>query len=136
MEAACKGAYEKGAQTVGLNIVLPFEQHPNTFITPALCFNFHYLSVRKMHFFLRAKALLAFPGGFGTLDELFEAITLVKMKKMKRIPIILFGREYWKQLINFDYLAQNGFISPEDIELLTIVDDANEAWEAITEFYQ
>ena len=135
MEAACKGAFLEGAETVGLNIVLPFEQHPNQYVSPKYCFNFHYFSVRKMHFLLRARALVAFPGGFGTLDELFEALTLVQTKKMTAIPIVLFGTEFWTKLINFEHLIDNGLISERDVDLFKMVDDAQSAWDHVTKFY-
>jgi uncharacterized protein (TIGR00730 family) len=136
MAAACKGAFEKGAKTIGMNIVLPFEQTPNPFITPELSFNFHYFSVRKMHLLARAKGLVVFPGGFGTLDELFEAITLVQTRKMKSIPIILVGVSFWNSLLNFDHLVNSGFISPEDVHVFSIVETAVEAWERILHFYE
>ncbi|KAJ3348144.1 Bifunctional polymyxin resistance protein ArnA [Kappamyces sp. JEL0680] len=137
------GAVQAGAKTVGLNIVLPFEQKPNDYVTPGLqsplmlelCFNFHYFSVRKMHFLIRCRALVAFPGGFGTLDELFEALTLIQTKKMKQIPIVLFGKSFWTSLVNFDCLIENGVISPSDTGLFKMVDTAQEAWDAIVNFY-
>lgn len=131
MEAANRGAHDVGAKNIGLNIVLPHEQQPNPYITPELCFQFHYFAVRKMHFLYRAKALVAFPGGLGTLDELFEALTLAQTEKMKKIPIILFGEAFWRKLINFDYLVELGTISPEDLSLFQYVDTAEEAWEVI-----
>ena len=135
MEAANRGAHELGAQSLGLNIALPHEQHPNPYITPNLCFKFHYFALRKMHFMMRAKALVAFPGGFGTLDELFEVITLVQTKKAKPVPIVLFGTDYWKRLLNFDVLVEEGAISPEDLNLVQYCDDPVEAWEFIRNFY-
>ena len=135
MEAANRGAHELGAQSVGLNIALPHEQYPNPYITPNLCFKFHYFALRKMHFMMRAKALVAFPGGFGTLDELFEVITLVQTKKAKPVPIVLFDTHYWKRLINFDVLVEEGAISPEDLNLFQYCDDPVEAWEFIRNFY-
>ena len=135
MEAANRGAAEMGALTVGLNIALPHEQSANPYVTPSLSFKFHYFAIRKMHFMMRAKALVAFPGGFGTLDELFEVITLVQTRKAKPVPIVLFGTDYWKRLINFDVLVEEGAISPEDLKLLTYVDEPQEAWEAIRLFY-
>ena len=135
MEAANRGAHDVGAPNVGLNIALPHEQQANPYITPELCFKFHYFALRKMHFLMRAKALLAFPGGFGTLDELFEVLTLVQTKKAKPVPILLFGTDYWKRLINFDVLVEEGTISPEDLELFQYVDDPQVAWEAILRFY-
>ncbi len=128
MEASNRGAHESGAKSIGLNIVLPFEQHPNPYITPELCFQFHYFAIRKMHFLMRAKALIAFPGGFGTMDELFEALTLVQTKKIKPIPILLFGRDYWKRLIDFEMFVEEGYISPEDLDLFHFVETAEEAW--------
>ena len=136
MEAANRGAHELGAPTVGLNIVLPHEQSGNAYITPSLNFKFHYFALRKMHFMMRAKALVAFPGGFGTLDELFEVVTLVQTGKAKALPIILFGSDYWKRLINFDVLVEEGTISPQDLELLHYVDEPQEAWNIIKRFYQ
>ena len=136
MEAANRGAHDEGALSVGLNIALPHEQHHNPYITPSLCFKFHYFAIRKMHFMMRAKALVAFPGGFGTLDELFEVITLVQTRKAKPVPIVLFGTNYWKRLINLNLLVEEGVISPEDVQLLTYVDDVDAAWAAIQGFYQ
>ena len=135
MEAANRGAFELGTPTVGLNIALPHEQHANPYVTPTLSFKFHYFALRKMHFMMRAKALVAFPGGFGTLDELFEVITLVQTKKAKPVPIVLFGTDYWKRLINFDVLVEEGAISPEDLNLFRYCDDPVEAWEFIRNFY-
>ena len=136
MEAANRGAHELGAPTVGLNIVLPHEQSGNKYITPSLNFKFHYFALRKMHFMMRAKALVAFPGGFGTLDELFEVITLVQTGKAKALPIVLFGSNYWKRLINFDVLIDEGAISPQDLKLFHYVDEPQEAWNIIRSFYQ
>jgi uncharacterized protein (TIGR00730 family) len=135
MEAANRGAHEMGALTPGLNITLPHEQRANPYVTPSLSFKFHYFATRKMHFMMRAKALVAFPGGFGTLDELFEVITLVQTKKAKPVPIILFGTDYWKRLINMDVLVEEGAISPGDLDLLKYTDDPEEAWEFIRTFY-
>ena len=135
MEAANRGAYEMGAPTVGLNIVLPHEQSGNKYITPSLNFKFHYFALRKMHFMMRAKALVAFPGGFGTLDELFEVITLVQTGKAKQLPIVLFGSDYWKKLINFEVLIEEGAISPQDLNLFHYVDEPKEAWDIIRTFY-
>ena len=120
---------------VGLNIALPHEQSSNPYVSPSLNFKFHYFALRKMHFMMRAKALVAFPGGFGTLDELFEVITLVQTRKAKPVPIVLFGSSYWKRLFNFDVLIEEGAISPEDLDLLTYVDEPQEAWDAICKFY-
>jgi uncharacterized protein (TIGR00730 family) len=135
MEAANRGAHDEGALNVGLNIALPHEQSGNRFISPELSFKFHYFALRKMHFMMRAKALVAFPGGFGTLDELFEVITLVQCKKAKPVPIVLFGSEYWKRLIHFDVLVDEGMISPEDVDLFKLVDDPQAAWDHIVQFY-
>ena len=135
MEAANRGAHELGAPTVGLNIVLPHEQSGNKYITPSLNFKFHYFALRKMHFMMRAKALVAFPGGFGTLDELFEVITLVQTGKAKPLPIVLFGSDYWKRLINFDVLIEEGAISPQDMRLFHYVDEPEQAWDIIRNFY-
>jgi uncharacterized protein (TIGR00730 family) len=136
MEAANRGAYDVGAKTVGLNITLPLEQEPNPYITPDLCFQFHYFAIRKMHFMLRAKALVAFPGGYGTLDELFEALTLVQTHIVKPLPIVLFGESYWKRLIDFDFLVEQGTIDPEDVELFVYADKALDAWNYIKYFYE
>ncbi len=135
MEAASRGAHDEGALNVGLNIALPHEQAANPYVSPELSFKFHYFALRKMHFMMRAKALLAFPGGFGTLDELFEVITLVQCKKAKPVPILLFGSDYWKRLINLDVLVEEGAISPEDLELFQYVDDPQVAWQHIVKFY-
>jgi hypothetical protein len=136
MEAANRGASETGALTIGLNIALPHEQSANPYVTPALSFKFHYFAVRKMHFMMRAKAMVAFPGGFGTLDELFEVITLVQTRKSTPVPIILFGKDYWKRLINMDVLVEEGAISPEDLHLFHYTDDPQEAWDLIRRFYK
>ncbi len=128
MEAANRGAADVGGKSIGLNIVLPFEQKPNTFITKELCFQFHYFAIRKMHFLKRARALVAYPGGFGTLDELFETLTLIQTKKIKPLPIILMGRNYWTKLIDFDFLVEQGAIDECDLSLFEIVDSADEAW--------
>ena len=136
MEAANRGAHELGAPTVGLNIVLPHEQSGNQYITPSLNFKFHYFALRKMHFMMRAKALVAFPGGFGTLDELFEVITLIQTGKAQPLPIVLFGSSYWKRLINFDVLIEEGTISAKDLNLFHYVDEPQEAWDIIKGFYR
>lgn len=128
MEAANRGAFETGGKTIGLNIVLPFEQKANPYITPELCFQFHYFALRKMHFLKRAVALIAYPGGFGTLDELFETLTLIQTKKIKPLPVVLMGKEYWKRVIDFDFLVEQGAITESDINLFEIVDTADEAW--------
>lgn len=135
MEAANRGAHDVGGRSIGLNIILPHEQHPNPYITPELCFQFHYFALRKMHFMMRAKALVAFPGGFGTLDELFETLTLVQTGKTRRLPILLYGSNFWRKLVNFDYLLETGCISPEDLELFKFVDSPQEAWQRISEFF-
>jgi len=135
MEAANRGAHEMGALSVGLNIALPHEQQPNPYISPSLSFKFHYFALRKMHFMIRAKALVAFPGGFGTLDELFEVITLVQTRKSKPVPIVLFGTDYWKRLFNTDVMLEEGVISQQDMDLFTYVDTPQEAWDAIRTFY-
>jgi uncharacterized protein (TIGR00730 family) len=135
MEAANRGAHDLGAQSVGLNIALPHEQGANPYVTPELSFKFHYFALRKMHFMMRAKALVAFPGGFGTLDELFEVLTLVQTKKAKPVPIFLYGSAYWKKLLNFDVLVDEGAISPEDVNLFKYVDDPQVAWDEIKRFY-
>ena len=127
MEAGNLGAAEAGGISIGLSIVLPHEQAPNQYVTPDLCFNFHYFAIRKMHFLMRAKAVTVFPGGFGTLDEMFEALTLIQTGRMKRVPFILFGREFWHQVINWQALADAGTISPEDLELVSFVESAEEA---------
>jgi uncharacterized protein (TIGR00730 family) len=136
MEAANRGAHDVGAPTLGLNIALPHEQSANAYVTPSLSFKFHYFAARKMHFMMRAKAMVAFPGGFGTLDELFEVMTLVQTKKASPIPIILFGSDYWKRLINFDVLVEEGAVSPEDLSLFKTTDSPEEAWDFIRAFYQ
>ncbi len=136
MEAANRGAHEVGAPTVGLNIALPHEQQANPYVTPSLSFKFHYFALRKMHFMMRAKALVAFPGGFGTLDELFEVITLVQTGKAKPVPIVLYGSDYWKRLCNMQVLVDEGAISVQDLDLFTYVDDPKSAWDAIRLFYR
>jgi uncharacterized protein (TIGR00730 family) len=136
MEAANRGAQEAGGISVGLNIALPHEQNPNPHITPDLSFKFHYFALRKMHFMMRAKALVAFPGGFGTLDELFETLTLVQCKKAKPVPIVLFGSDYWKRLLHLDVLVDEGVISEEDLDLFTYVDSVDDAWNFIRAFYE
>ena len=135
MEAANRGAHEMGALTVGLNIALPNEQRPNPYITPSLSFKFHYFALRKMHFMMRAKALVAFPGGFGTLDELFEVITLVQTRKAKPVPIVLFGSEYWNRLFNLNVMIEEGVITEQDLALFSYVDEPQAAWDVIRNFY-
>ncbi len=136
MEAANRGAHEEEMSNVGLNIALPHEQNANPYITPTLNFKFHYFALRKMHFMMRAKALVAFPGGYGTLDELFEVLTLVQTRKAKPVPILLYGSHYWKRLMNLDVLLEEGTISPEDLDLFKYVDAPQQAWDLIREFYQ
>lgn len=131
MEAANRGAWEAGAPTVGFNITLPHEQGPNPYITPALSFRFHYFAMRKMHLAKRANALIVFPGGFGTLDELFEVITLVQTGKAPRVPIVLFDQEYWRRLVNFEALIEEGMVRAEEVALLAFADTVEEAWEAM-----
>lgn len=136
MEAANRGAAETGAQTVGLNIVLPHEQAPNAWVTPDLSFQFHYFALRKMHFLLRARALAVFPGGFGTFDEFFELLTLVQTGKIKPIPILLFGRDFWNRVVDFEALVEEGVVAPSDLNLITWVETAEEAWAAVEAFYE
>ena len=131
MEAGNRGALEAGGISIGLNIVLPHEQAPNEYVTPDLCFNFHYFAIRKMHFLMRARAIAVFPGGFGTLDELFESLTLIQTDRMSRLPFLLFGPEFWRRIINWDALADAGTISPEDLDLFRFVETAAEAVEII-----
>ncbi|MBK5263613.1 MAG: TIGR00730 family Rossman fold protein [Alphaproteobacteria bacterium] len=135
MEAANMGAHEVGAESIGLNIVLLHEQAPNPYVTPELSFQFHYFALRKMHFLLRARALAVFPGGFGTFDEFFETITLIQTGKMKPIPVLLFGQEFWNRVVDFDALAEEGTISPEDLNLFHFVETAEDAWEIVEAFY-
>jgi hypothetical protein len=135
MEAANRGAEEVGGKSIGLSIVLPNERQPNPYVTPELCFQFHYFAVRKMHFLLRAKALVAFPGGFGTLDELFETLTLIQTGKVSPVPVLLFGREYWERIIRFDELVAEGTIDAADLDLFQYVETAEDAWAAIRDFY-
>ena len=135
MEAGNRGAADVGAPSIGFNIVLPHEQAPNVYVTPELCFNFHYFATRKIHFLLRARAVAIFPGGFGTLDEFFETLTLIQTGRMERIPLLLFGMEFWNKVINFQALAEAGTISPEDAELFTVVDSAEEGWAVVQKFY-
>lgn len=135
MEAANRGAAEAGAESLGLNIVLPHEQAPNPYVTPRLSFQFHYFALRKMHFLLRARAVAVFPGGFGTLDEFLELLTLVQTGKMKRIPILLYGRDYWSRVINFEALAEEGVINRKDLDLFHWCETADEGWKVITQFY-
>ncbi|MDR3234092.1 MAG: LOG family protein [Planctomycetaceae bacterium] len=136
MEAANRGASEAGAMSIGLNITLPYEQKPNPYTTPHLCFQFHYFNVRKLHFMLRAKAVVACAGGFGTFDELFEALTLRQTERMQKIPIVLLGTEFWHTCVNFDYLVDTGVINRGDLELFHITDDPQKAWDVIQAFYR
>jgi uncharacterized protein (TIGR00730 family) len=135
MEAANRGAAEAGGETVGLNITLRHEQQPNAWVTPHLSFQFHYFALRKMHFLLRARAVAVFPGGFGTFDEFFELLTLIQTGKMQPIPVLLFGGDYWDRVINFDAIAEEGLIAPQDLHLFQRVETAEEAWAAIVDFY-
>jgi uncharacterized protein (TIGR00730 family) len=136
MEAANRGAADVDAKSIGLNITLPFEQEPNGFITPELCFEFKYFAIRKMHFLMRAKALVAFPGGFGTMDELFEALTLIQTRRMAPMPVVLFGRDYWNRLVDWQMFVEEGTISPEDLDLLSYAETADEIWRIIADFYR
>jgi uncharacterized protein (TIGR00730 family) len=131
MEAANRGADDVGALSIGMNIVLPFEQDPNPYTTPELCFQFHYFAIRKMHLIMRAKCMVAFPGGFGTMDELFETLTLIQTKKIKPMPVLLFGKYFWHRIINFDALVEEGTISESDLSLFQFVESAQEAWDII-----
>ena len=136
MEAANRGAHDIGVDSVGLNIVLPHEQAPNRFVTPDLSFQFHYFALRKMHFLLRARAVCVFPGGFGTFDEMFELLTLIQTGKIKPIPVILFGKDFWTRVVNFEALVDEGVISARDLDLFRFVETADEAWALVTEFYE
>ncbi len=131
MEAGNRGAHEAGGHSIGLNIVLPHEQAPNAYVTPDLCFNFHYFAIRKMHFLMRARAICVFPGGFGTMDELFEALTLIQTGRMSRVPVLLFGKAFWDRIINWQALADSGTISAADLELFSYVETAEEAMSII-----
>ncbi len=135
MEAANRGAFEAGGKSIGLNIIIPREQYPNAYVTPELCFQFQYFALRKMHFLLRAVALVVFPGGYGTLDELFETLTLIQTKKMRPLPVLLFGKEYWERIINFEALLEEGAIDQADYELFQFVDAPEEAWSIIRSHY-
>jgi uncharacterized protein (TIGR00730 family) len=136
MEAANRGAFDVGCKSIGLNIKLPAEQQPNPFITPELCFQFKYFAMRKFHFILRAAAVVLFPGGFGTLDEMFETLTLRQTQRMQPVPIVLFGRDYWKNVVNFQFLADSGVIADEHLELFSYAETATEAWEQILAFHE
>jgi len=136
MEAANRGAVEEGVETIGLNIVLPHEQLPNNYVTPNLSFQFHYFALRKMHFLLRARAVAVFPGGFGTFDEFFELLTLIQTGKVRPLPVLLFGREFWTRVVNFDALVEEGVIAPHDLEIFHWCEDAASAWEFVEHFYE
>lgn len=136
MEAANRGAAESGAMSIGLNIVLPHEQLPNVYVTPELSFQFHYFALRKMHFLLRARAVAVFPGGFGTLDEMFETLTLIQTGKMRPLPILLFGREFWNRVVDFDVLVEEGVISSADLDLISWCETAEEGWDCVRRHYQ
>ncbi len=135
MEAANRGAADAGGKSIGLNIVLPFEQKPNPYVTPELCFQFHYFALRKMHFLKRARGLIAYPGGFGTLDELFETLTLIQTQKIKPVPVVLMGKDYWQRLIDFDFLVEQGAIDEKDLNLFKIVETAEEAFSYLNQFW-
>jgi uncharacterized protein (TIGR00730 family) len=135
MEAANRGAADVGAKTIGMNILLPHEQAPNRYVTPELSFRFHYFALRKMHFTLRARALAVFPGGFGTFDELFELLTLIQTGKMKRIPVLLYGRDFWHKVVTFEALADEGVIGHQDLDLISWVETAEEGWDVVERFY-
>ncbi|MEO0463117.1 MAG: LOG family protein [Pseudomonadota bacterium] len=136
MEAGNRGASDAGSESIGLNIILPHEQAPNSYVTPYLSLNFHYFALRKMHFLLRARAVAVFPGGFGTFDEMFELLTLIQTGKMKPIPILLFGREFWERVVDFEAIAEEGTISKKDLDLFRWCETADEAWACIAEFYE
>jgi uncharacterized protein (TIGR00730 family) len=136
MEAANRGAFDVGAKSIGLNISLPHEQYPNPYVTPELCFSFHYFALRKLHFLLRAKALVAFPGGYGTLDELFEVLTLVQTRKIKPIPIVLVGEAYWRRAVDIDFLVDEGVIDPEDRDLFWFAEKAQDVWDGILRWHE
>jgi uncharacterized protein (TIGR00730 family) len=136
MEAANRGAHESGARSVGLNITLPHEQYPNPYVTPSLCFQFHYFAIRKLHFLSRARALVVFPGGYGTMDELFEVLTLVQTRKIKPLPVVLVGEAYWRQAFNPDFLVEEGTIDPEDRELFWYAETAEDAWRGILRWHE
>jgi uncharacterized protein (TIGR00730 family) len=135
MEAANRGAMDMGKESVGLNIVLPHEQLPNPYVTPSLSFQFHYFALRKMHFLLRARAVAVFPGGYGTFDEMFELLTLIQTGKVRPLPILLFGRDYWNRVINFEAMVEEGVIAPHDLDLIHWTENAQEAWDFVTRFY-
>jgi hypothetical protein len=136
MEAANRGAHDVGAESIGLNIVLPTEQAPNPYITPELCFQFHYFALRKMHFMMRALELVCFPGGFGTLDELFDALNLIQTGKARPMPLLLFDEAYWRRIINFEAMVEEGTIAPGDLDLFAYVESGEEAWQRICRHYR
>ncbi|MFC1497972.1 TIGR00730 family Rossman fold protein [Verrucomicrobiota bacterium] len=136
MEAVNRGAHDVGAKSLGLNISLPHEQNPNPYITPELCFNFQYFAIRKMHFLMRAKAIVVFPGGFGTIDELFETLTLIQTGKADPVPIVLFNKKFWDRIVNFDVFVEEGMISPEDLQLFQYAETVQDAWGIITRFHE
>ena len=136
MEAANRGAADVGAESIGLNIVLPHEQAPNPYVTPRLSLQFHYFALRKMHFLLHARALAAFPGGFGTFDELFELLTLIQTGKIQPIPVLLYGKEFWQRVVNFDALVEEGVVSAKDLDIFTYCETAEEGWDCVQRFYQ
>ena len=136
MEAANRGAFDAGEKSIGLNINLPDEQYPNPYVTPDLCFNFHYFALRKLHFMLRAKALVAFPGGYGTLDELFEALTLCQTRSIKPVPVVLVGENYWSQAVNMDFLVDEGVIDEEDRDLFWYAETASDIWNSICDWHE
>lgn len=136
MEAANRGAYDAGAKNVGLNIILPHEQYPNPYVTPDLCFRFHYFALRKMHFMMRAKALVAFPGGYGTFDELFETLTLIQTRKIKPVPVVLVGEQYWRKAFDIDFLLEEGVIDIEDRDLFWFAETAEDIWEGLLYWYE
>jgi len=135
MEAANRGAADEGRESIGLNIVLPHEQMPNRYVTPDLSFQFHYFALRKMHFLLRARAVAVFPGGYGTFDEMFELLTLIQTGKVRPLPILLFGKDYWTRVVNFEAMVEEGVIAPHDLDLIHWSEDANEAWDFVTNYY-
>jgi len=136
MEAANRGALDAGAESIGLNIVLPHEQLPNRYVTPDLSFQFHYFALRKMHFLLRARAVAVFPGGFGTFDEFFELLTLIQTGKVRPLPVLLFGKEFWTKVVNFEALVDEGVIAPHDLDIFHWCEDAKEAWNFVESFYE
>jgi len=136
MEAANRGAFDAGARNVGLNITLPHEQVPNPYVTPELCFRFHYFALRKLHFLLRARALVAFPGGYGTMDELFETLTLVQTRKIQPVPVVLVGESYWRRMVDFDFMVDEGVIDPEDRDLFWYEETAQGVWDSILRWHE